>query len=77
MPDYYILGAIICAAVMSGWLYSDFEAIHSDPRENAGAAILFAIFLSLVWPIGVIAIFCLTGFAQHGCWKRRKHNGSS
>lgn len=71
----YLAGALISWFLIAGMLFSDYQAVW-DPsqaakyrRQDAGASIVIGAFASVAWPAGLPAMYCMTGFAEHGIWR--------
>lgn len=82
---YYALGALISLPLMSGTVYTNFQWGHGFAsirfhreecqyaararRSDAGQAILLGCMAAPLWPVMLIIIYLLTGFAEHGIWR--------
>lgn len=77
--NLYIVGYSISVYLISGMIYSDTQGITMDSanarkerRHDAGGAIALGLIGSIIWPIILVIVYLMTGFAQHGIWKSRK-----
>jgi len=74
---YFIIAACIAFPLNTAMLFSDVQSIGStydaehDRSSDAGISVLLGLFFSSFWPVGMIIVFCVTGFAQHGIMGRR------
>lgn len=76
----YLLIAALSWPLTSGMIFSDVQSIcTSGPgcselyrRKDIGFAIFTGAFMAAVWPIGLPATFCMSGFAEHGLWTAGK-----
>lgn len=79
MTYLYVGVAVVAYLLITGMLFHDVQHIwRDDPagmarerREHLGTSMLFAMVFASVWPFGLIVVFLLTGFAEHGVWRQR------
>jgi hypothetical protein len=62
---------IVCSVISTGWLFA-YER-HSDTRaaslrEDLGWCWMFGLFCGFGGPVGVIVVWLMTGFGEHG-WR--------
>ncbi len=74
---YVVIWLFVAWPIMTGmgtqWyqsVYHDSEACRQKEfRQSLGISVFFMFLLSPAWPITLLAIFCITGFAEHGVWR--------
>lgn len=74
----YVAMAIVCYPVITAMLFRRTQAIHdsdssrqTESRFEFGVCMVFAAFMSLIWPIGAVMAYLLTGFAEHGILRQK------
>lgn len=75
----YAIGAIASWFAISGWEFADSQArfpriAKENMRYDSGFAAMHAVWGAALWPIALPAMYCLTGYAEHGwrpVWKLR------
>lgn len=73
----YAFGFGVSWYLISGMIYSRFQFRYTIiakklRREDKGFAIVVGSLYALIWPIGLPAVWGLTGFAEFGIWKTFK-----
>jgi hypothetical protein len=58
----YVVSAIVCA----GW----FNAKFQEGREGLGISIVLGLIYGFLGPLGVLIVYLMTGFGEHG-WRIR------
>ena len=65
----------LCFYLIAGMMFAHVYSIYEDEihyRETLGNACAMAILEAFFGPIGVLTMFCMTGFAEHGCHFRKE-----
>lgn len=78
LSTIYVLGVPFVLPVLALMGYRDFigscpnlAALAHERRDAAGYAVLFGVLFSLFWPVGLPAMYCMTGFAQFGILRQK------
>lgn len=74
---YVLIAVCVAWPLNTGMIFHDYHAIYSESerpahyRRNLGLSIVFGLQLAVIWPMGTPAIWCATGFAEHGVWSQK------
>lgn len=79
MKDYETAYSVIVpvAAVLAGLMLfrhaqgSFPEIAEETRRSDMGLSCLFGLASGMIWPLLLPAVFCLTGFAEHGIFRQK------
>lgn len=73
--ELYIAGFLISAFLFTGAIFADLQAPRygyefnkKSERSDLGVALWTSLMFAMFWPVGWIAVVCITGFLQHG-WR--------
>lgn len=67
MTATIIITYLICALLSYSMLIADFDdQFGCIDRRGRGMALLVAVLLSTLGPLGLFIVFCMTGFAKAG-----------
>lgn len=72
MIDYYAVGAVVAWFLNIGMMFAyhwhTYPSLHSPSwnKETIGIAIVLGGVFAAIWPIGLPAVWMITGFAHHG-----------
>ena len=65
----WLISSLICAGFFFAFQQGDAPSIAEEMRrEDLGTSIAIGCLYGSLGPIGIIAVYCLTGFAQYK-WK--------
>lgn len=67
----YLTAAVLVAYIAAGWYLADFQKSYPNTasqfyRIDIENSWVFGAFWALIFPIGLILAYLLTGFAEHG-----------
>ena len=76
---WYFLIAVLAWPIIGGMLFHDMQSSYCRQesrveyyRSDIGLSIVVGFLFASIWPLGLSATYCLTGFAQHGVFKYKE-----